>query len=137
MSRLPTLFVSHGAPTFAIDPGMAGPRLTELGRSLPRPKAVLIVSPHWMTPTPQVGTAAQPGTAEEKLGAVILRVFSRAAAEDEVKTLAAFLAAQEQRLAKGELDPAKSGGPGATANQAAWALTIRALLNTDEFVTKN
>ena len=62
MSRLPTLFVSHGAPTFAIDPGVAGPRLTELGRSLPRPKAVLIVSPHWMTPTPRVGTAAQPTT---------------------------------------------------------------------------
>lgn len=62
MSRLPSLFVSHGAPTFAIDPGMAGPRLSELGRSLPRPQAVLMVSPHWMTPTPRVGTAAQPDT---------------------------------------------------------------------------
>lgn len=62
MSRLPSLFVSHGAPSFAIDPGVVGPRLTELGRSLPRPKAVLIVSPHWMTPTLRVGTAAQPAT---------------------------------------------------------------------------
>lgn len=62
MSRLPTLFVSHGAPTFAIDPGVAGPRLTALGHSLPRPKAVLMVSPHWMTPTPLVGTTAQPPT---------------------------------------------------------------------------
>lgn len=62
MPRMPSLFVSHGAPTFAIDSGVAGPRLTELGRSLPRPKAVLIVSPHWMTPTPRVGTAAQPVT---------------------------------------------------------------------------
>jgi len=62
MSRLPSLFVSHGAPTFAIDPGVAGPRLTKLGRSLPRPEAVLMVSPHWMTPTPRVGTCAQPAT---------------------------------------------------------------------------
>lgn len=62
MQRLPSLFVSHGAPTFAIDPGVAGPRLTALGRYLPRPQAVLVVSPHWMTPTPRVGTAAQPGT---------------------------------------------------------------------------
>ncbi|HCL87042.1 MAG TPA: dioxygenase, partial [Comamonadaceae bacterium] len=62
MSRLPTLFISHGAPTFAIDPGVAGPRLTELGRSLPRPKAVLIISPHWMTPTPLVGTTTRPTT---------------------------------------------------------------------------
>lgn len=80
--------------------------------------------------------AAQSGTAEEKLRTVILRIFSRLAPDDEVKTLSAFLAAQEQRLVKGELDPAKTGGPGATAPQAAWALTIRALLNTDEFVTK-
>ena len=45
--RLPTLFVSHGAPSFALDPGLAGPRLTALGASLSRPKAVLVVSPHF------------------------------------------------------------------------------------------
>jgi len=62
MSRLPRLFVSHGAPTFALEPGLAGPRLAALGRALPRPDAVLVVSPHWMTPTPRVSTAAQPVT---------------------------------------------------------------------------
>lgn len=62
MSRLPSLFISHGAPTFALEPGLAGPRLTALGRSLPRPEAVLVVSPHWMTPTPRVGTTEQPAT---------------------------------------------------------------------------
>lgn len=62
MSRLPSLFVSHGAPTFALEPGIAGPKLTELGRSLPRPEAVLVVSPHWMTPTPRVSTTVQPAT---------------------------------------------------------------------------
>ncbi|WP_313517497.1 class III extradiol ring-cleavage dioxygenase [Pseudomonas sp.] len=48
-TTLPALFVSHGAPTFAIDPGLAGPKLADLGRGLSRPKAVLMVSPHWMT----------------------------------------------------------------------------------------
>jgi 4,5-DOPA dioxygenase extradiol len=62
MSRLPSLFVSHGAPTFALEPGLAGPQLAALGRTLPRPEAVLIVSPHWMTPSPRVGLAAQPQT---------------------------------------------------------------------------
>jgi 4,5-DOPA dioxygenase extradiol len=62
MSRLPSLFVSHGAPTFALEPGQAGPRLAALGRTLPRPEAVLVVSPHWMTPTPRVGLSAQPQT---------------------------------------------------------------------------
>ena len=62
MSRLPSLFISHGAPTFALEPGVAGPRLRALGQALPRPRALLVVSPHWMTPTPRVSTAQQPET---------------------------------------------------------------------------
>jgi len=62
MNRLPSLFVSHGAPTFAVEPGLAGPKLTALGRALPRPRAVLVVSPHWMTPSPRVGLVSRPQT---------------------------------------------------------------------------
>lgn len=62
MSTQSTLFVSHGAPTFAIQPGLAGPRLAALGRSLPRPGAVAVVSPHWMTDEPRVTTAERPET---------------------------------------------------------------------------
>jgi 4,5-DOPA dioxygenase extradiol len=65
VSRLPTLFISHGSPTFAIDPGKAGPALTALGQSLPRPKAILIVSPHWMTHEPRVATTQQPQTVHD------------------------------------------------------------------------
>lgn len=46
---LPVLFISHGAPTFALEPGLSGPKLTELGRTLAPIQAILIVSPHWMT----------------------------------------------------------------------------------------
>ena len=62
MTRLPSVFISHGAPTFAMHAGLAGPRLTALGQALPRPRAVLVVSPHWMTPSPHVGLAAKPST---------------------------------------------------------------------------
>lgn len=62
MARLPSLFISHGAPTFALEPGQAGPALTALGRALARPAAVLVVSPHWMTPGPRVVLAAEPQT---------------------------------------------------------------------------
>lgn len=62
MARLPSVFVSHGAPSFALEPGLAGPALTQLGRGLARPAAVLVVSPHWTTPTPRVGTAERPET---------------------------------------------------------------------------
>lgn len=62
MHRHPTLFVSHGAPTFALEPGLAGQRLRELGRMLERPAAVLVVSPHWTTPTARVGVGQRPAT---------------------------------------------------------------------------
>jgi 4,5-DOPA dioxygenase extradiol len=62
MSHLPTLFISHGSPTFAIDPGQAGPALTALGQTLPRPKAILVVSPHWTTREPRVATTPKPQT---------------------------------------------------------------------------
>ena len=48
-ASFPLLFVSHGAPTFAIEPGMAGKQLAELGRELSRPDAIVVISPHWMT----------------------------------------------------------------------------------------
>jgi len=62
MSRLSTLFVSHGAPTFALEPGRAGANLAALGRLLPRPQAVLVVSPHWMTRQPQATLSLRPQT---------------------------------------------------------------------------
>ena len=62
MDRMPSLFISHGAPTFALEPGTAGPQLTALGRGLPRPSAVLVVSPHWMTREPRVTASARPRT---------------------------------------------------------------------------
>lgn len=58
----PVLFVSHGAPTFAIEPGALGPRLREVGTRLPGLRAILIVSPHWQTRGLAVGTTGQPET---------------------------------------------------------------------------
>lgn len=62
MEHLPSLFVSHGAPTYALEPGLAGAQLEALGRALPRPKALLVVSPHWTTREVQVTGAARPRT---------------------------------------------------------------------------
>jgi 4,5-DOPA dioxygenase extradiol len=62
MTRLPSLFISHGSPTFAIEPGRAGPLLAQLGRELPRPEAVLVLSPHWITRGLRVATTEAPET---------------------------------------------------------------------------
>ncbi|MGD9946555.1 MAG: dioxygenase [Burkholderiaceae bacterium] len=62
MTRLPSLYISHGAPTLALDPGEVGPALHRFAASLPRPRAVLVVSPHWSTAQPVLSTADRPPT---------------------------------------------------------------------------
>ena len=61
-TKAPVLFISHGAPTFAIEPGVLGPQLRALGAQLGQVKAVLVVSPHWQTRDVKVMTTAKPET---------------------------------------------------------------------------
>lgn len=68
MSIQPTLFVPHGAPTFALQPGAAGAALAALARRLPEPRAVVVVSAHWDTPTARVGFATRPETIHDFYG---------------------------------------------------------------------
>ncbi len=82
-------------------------------------------------------TAAKPGTVEEKLRGLLSRIFCRAPQDEEVATMAAFFNTQRERFANKELDPVKTGGEGADDIRAAWTLTVRVLLNTDEFITKS
>ena len=46
MSRLPALFVAHGAPTLLDDAGWVR-ELNEWAGRLPRPRAILMLSAHW------------------------------------------------------------------------------------------
>jgi len=57
-----TLFISHGAPTLAIEPGATGKLLGELALSLPRPQAILVISAHWDTHAPRISLAEKPQT---------------------------------------------------------------------------
>jgi 4,5-DOPA dioxygenase extradiol len=62
---MPTVFVSHGAPAFAIEPGLAGAQLRALGRTLGKPKAIVVVSPHWMTRGVEITAAPNPETVHD------------------------------------------------------------------------
>ncbi|MCY1295564.1 4,5-DOPA dioxygenase extradiol [compost metagenome] len=59
---LPSLFISHGSPMLALQPGESGPALARLAASLPRPRAILVVSAHWESPELLLTGAARPDT---------------------------------------------------------------------------
>jgi 4,5-DOPA dioxygenase extradiol len=60
---LPSLFVSHGAPLFAVEAGISGPALTAWGATLPTDlRGAVVMSPHWMARGPAVMTNPQPKT---------------------------------------------------------------------------
>lgn len=64
-TKAPVLFISHGAPTFAVEPGLLGPLLHTLGGQLPELNAVLVVSPHWQTKDVKVMSTALPETVHD------------------------------------------------------------------------
>ncbi|MEO1633880.1 MAG: class III extradiol ring-cleavage dioxygenase [Cyanobacteria bacterium J06631_9] len=59
VSSMPSLFVSHGAPDLPMSECPAREFLSHLGQQLPPPKAILVISPHWMTSVPTLSTAPQ------------------------------------------------------------------------------
>ncbi len=67
-TALPSLYISHGSPMTALQPGLSGERLAELAHALPRPQAIVIASAHWLAHRPSVGAAAQPETVHDFSG---------------------------------------------------------------------
>ena len=63
--KTPVLFISHGAPTFALEPGELGPRLHTLGSRLSAIRAILVVSPHWQSAGVKVMSTLQPQTVHD------------------------------------------------------------------------
>lgn len=61
--RMPALFVGHGNPMNAIEPSSYHKSWAELGKALPRPKAILAISAHWITMgKTEVSTTLHPET---------------------------------------------------------------------------
>jgi 4,5-DOPA dioxygenase extradiol len=62
-ARAPVLFISHGSPMFALEPGRLGPLLAAVGEQLgPALRAILVISPHWQTRELRVMSSATPAT---------------------------------------------------------------------------
>lgn len=58
----PSLFISHGSPMLALEPGESGPALARLAAEMPRPRAIVIVSAHWESQELLVNANPQPET---------------------------------------------------------------------------
>ena len=65
IAPVPTLFVSHGSPSFALEAGTSGPALHTWAQALRQRfavRAVVILSPHWEAAAPTVMATAKPTT---------------------------------------------------------------------------
>ena len=60
MTRLPTIFISHGAPTLPIDPSMPSAEFASFATRFERPRSILMLSAHWGTAQPVASIAEQP-----------------------------------------------------------------------------
>jgi 4,5-DOPA dioxygenase extradiol len=65
---LPTLFLSHGSPMHALQPGAVRGVWESIARELPRPKAIVIASAHWETNIPALTGTAKPETIHDFYG---------------------------------------------------------------------
>jgi len=60
--QLPVVFLSHGAPTLAVQQTEETRAWAKLAQELPRPRAIVAVSAHWDTDTPMASGAQKPET---------------------------------------------------------------------------
>ena len=60
--KMPVLFIGHGNPMNAIEKNEYHNKWIELGRTLPKPKAILCVSAHWLTKGTKVTSMEKPRT---------------------------------------------------------------------------
>ena len=60
--KMPVLFIGHGSPMNIIADNSYTLSMQELGRTLPKPSAVLVISAHWQTRGTFVTVAANPPT---------------------------------------------------------------------------
>jgi 4,5-DOPA dioxygenase extradiol len=60
--KMPVLFIGHGSPENIILKNSFTRRLAELGRELPRPRIILVISAHWLTDGTYITCSARPET---------------------------------------------------------------------------
>lgn len=124
-AALPSVFISHGSPMHALDAGAAGEAWAALGRDLPRPRAILIVSAHWETDAPALTGSARPETIHDFYGfpQPLYRIRYPAPGAPELAARAAALLGQAGFAAG--VDPARG------LDHGAWSPLLHAYPRAD------
>ena len=65
---MPALFIGHGSPMNVVEANKFTKSLKELSRSLPKPKAIMVVSAHWLTEGTYVTCMDKPRTIHDFYG---------------------------------------------------------------------
>jgi len=60
--KMPVMFIGHGSPMNAIEDNAYSKSWRQLGKTLPRPQAILSVSAHWLTTGTKVTAMGHPKT---------------------------------------------------------------------------
>jgi 4,5-DOPA dioxygenase extradiol len=68
VQRMPAMFIGHGSPMNAIEENDYTRSLNKIGRKIPRPVAVLVVSAHWLTKGTSVCCLQRPKTIHDFYG---------------------------------------------------------------------
>jgi len=68
VTAFPAVFVSHGAPTLALEAVAANHFLRDFGGILGRPRAIIVASAHWITAAPALCAVEQPETIHDFSG---------------------------------------------------------------------
>jgi 4,5-DOPA dioxygenase extradiol len=68
MSRMPALFIGHGSPMNTLELNGYTRAWREMGRQLPRPQALLVISAHWFFGATAVTAMPQPRTIHDFYG---------------------------------------------------------------------
>jgi 4,5-DOPA dioxygenase extradiol len=68
MSRMPALFIGHGSPMNTLELNGYTRAWRHIGRQLPRPRAILVISAHWFFGATAVTAMPQPRTIHDFYG---------------------------------------------------------------------
>ena len=93
MSRMPALFLGHGSPMNAIEQNEYSDAWIELGKTLPKPEAILCVSAHWFTSGLKINDSLAPKMVYDMYGFpdALYRVAYPAPGSPEIAQQAAHL----------------------------------------------